>query len=112
MTPLAFLPIGYVLSVAVETPVLLIGLAPHHTLRTRLFSGMWLTACTYPIVILTLPALTGPYYLPIAETFAPVAECFLFAGIIRNWRWRDMAAIVTANLASFLVGLLLNRLIF
>jgi hypothetical protein len=104
MTPLQFLPIGYALSVLVETPVLLIGLSPRHSLRAKLFAGVWLTACTYPIVVLTLPPLTGRFYVPIAETFAPVAECILFATLFRNWRWRDMAAIVVANLASFAFG--------
>jgi hypothetical protein len=108
MTVLQFLPIGYTLSVLIETPVLLVGLSRKHSLRTKLFAGVWLTACTYPIVVLTLPPLTGQFYTLIAETFAPVAECILFATLIRNWTWRDMAAIVAANLASFLGGELLT----
>jgi len=107
VTPLQFLPVGYVLSVIIETPVLLIGLSKHHSLRAKLFAGLWLTGCTYPIVVLSLPALTGRFYLPIAETFAPLAECVLFATLFRTWTWRDMAAIVVANLASFAVGELL-----
>jgi hypothetical protein len=106
MTTLQFLPIGYVLSVLVEIPILLIGLSPRHSIREKLFAGVWLTACTYPMVVLTLPPLTGRFYLLIAETFAPVSECILFATLFRWWRWRDMAAIVSANLASFLLGLL------
>ena len=109
MTPLQFLPIGYVLSVAVETPVLLWGLAARHSLRVRLFSGVWLTACTYPIVALTLPALTTRFYVPAAETFAAAAECALFKTLVDRWEWRDMAAIVAANLASFAAGELLYR---
>jgi hypothetical protein len=108
MTPLQFLPIGYALSVLVETPVLLIGLSKQHSLRAKLFAGVWLTACTYPIVVLTLPPITGRFYIPIAETFAPVAECILFATLFRNWTWRDMAAIVVANLASFAFGELIT----
>lgn len=104
MTPLQFLPIGYTLSVLVEIPVLLIGLSRQHSLRARIFAGLWLTACTYPIVILTLPPITGRFYIPIAETFAPIAECILFATLFREWNWRDMAAIVAANLASFAFG--------
>lgn len=79
------------------------------SLRAKLFAGVWLTACTYPIVVLTLPPLTGRFYLPIAETFAPVAECVLFATLVGRWKWRDMAAIVVANLASFVAGEMLFR---
>jgi hypothetical protein len=109
MTPLQFLPVGYVISVLLETPVLLIGLSPIHSFKTKLFAGLWLTACTYPIVVLTLPPITGPFYVPIAETFAPLAECILFATLVRTWRWRDLAVIVAANLASWLLGPLLLR---
>jgi hypothetical protein len=52
-----FLPLGYALSLVLETPVLLVGLSPRHSIRRRLFAGAWLTACTYPIVILVLPQL-------------------------------------------------------
>jgi hypothetical protein len=100
-----FLPIGYTLSVLCETPVLYFGLSPHHSTRDRIFAGIWLTACTYPIVILALPSLTGAYYIWIAETFAPIAECLLFVWVFRGkWTWRDMVAIVAANLTSFLMG--------
>ncbi len=87
--------------------------------RTRLTAAIWLTACTYPIVVLVLPLSLGES-LPrlgsiccIAETFAPLAECLLFwftwpdeIADRRSW-WRDMAAIVLANLASFSLGELL-----
>jgi hypothetical protein len=50
-------------------------------------------------------------YTFVAETFAPVAECFLFWLAFGNADPRtrksfiqDMAAIVAANLASFLFG--------
>jgi hypothetical protein len=109
MTPLQFLPLGYAVSVMLEIPVLLIGLSSIHSFGTKLFAGVWLTACTYPIVVLTLPPITGGFYVPIAETFAPVAECILFATLVRTWCWRDMAAIVAANLASWLLGPLLLR---
>jgi len=112
----SFLLIGYLLTVAVEVPVLLVGLSARHTVRDRIVAGLWLTACTYPIVILVLPNLVcDPYgrgvYLAVAETFAPVAECGLFwlaygdrAERFRRGMWRDFAAIVAANLASFAVG--------
>ena len=108
MNPWQFLPVGYVLSVLVETPVLLVGLSRRHSFGAKLFAGLWLTACTYPIVILAMPViLPPPYFIVVAEIFAPAAECALFAELFRGrWTWRDMMAIVAANLASFLVGLL------
>jgi hypothetical protein len=114
-----FLPVGYLFTVALETPVLIFGLSPRHPLRRKFLSGLWLTACTYPIVVLVLPLLfdssTRFAYLVTAETFAPVAECALFwmafgerDELGRAFMWRDFAAITTANLASFALGELLN----
>jgi len=109
-----FFPIGYLLTIVIETPILLVGLSARHTLRRRLFAGVWLTACTYPIVVLVLPLLfTSRFiFLLVAETFAPVAECLLFwlafGGKEGSVRWRDFAVIVIANLASFGVGEALN----
>ena len=107
-----FLPIGYLFTIAIETPILLLGLSRQHSIKRRLFSGIWLTACTYPIVALVLPLLLVSYsrafYLSIAETFAPVAECLLFwLAFGKESRWRDFAVIVVANLASFLLGTLI-----
>jgi hypothetical protein len=123
----AFLPLGYALSVVLETPVLLVGLSPRHSVGRKLLAGLWLTACTYPIVVLVLPPLlwreppgTNVVYLAVAETFAPAAECLLFW--LAFWKLgppttasttdtrdllRDLAAIVLANLTSFAVGLVL-----
>jgi hypothetical protein len=114
-----FLPLGYLLTILIETPILIVGLSARHPLRRRLVAGIWLTACTYPIVTLVLPLLFGhssrTTYLIIAETFAPVAECVLFwlafgkesdAGT--RSMWRDFGAIVVANLASFAGGEVLN----
>ena len=114
-----FLPVGYLVSVAIETPVLLIGLSKQLSFRQRLFAGLWLTACTYPIVVLVLPILFADaprsLYLLVAETFAPVAECALFWLAFhrqldaRAQTWlRNFAVIVIANLLSFTVGELLN----
>jgi hypothetical protein len=106
----------YLLTVSLETPVLLVGLSVRHGLRRRLFAGFWLTACTYPIVFLVLPPLFDgetrqPLYVAVAETFAPVAECVLFwiaFGTREEWgrpsMVRDFAAIVAANLTSFGIG--------
>lgn len=125
----AFLPWGYLATVAVELPVLLIGLSPRHPVRDRVTAGLWLTACTYPIVVLVLPLLIEDYtaYLLVAETFAPLCECLLFYAMYTSRRTaavdidavaersatrratsRDMAAIVVANLASFGLGMLWN----
>lgn len=114
-----FLPFGYLFTVAIETPVLLLSLSPRHPTRRRLLSGLWLTACTYPIVVLVLPLLFGNSsrlaYLVTAETFAPLAECALFwmtfgerDELGRASMWRDFAAITAANLLSFALGELLN----
>jgi len=112
-----FFPIGYLFSILIETPILLIGLSQRHPLRRKLFAGIWLTACTYPIVVLVLPMLfrSRGHYLVVAETFAPVAECILFwlafgreEEVGKASMWRDFATIIVANLASFLGGELLN----
>ena len=114
-----FLPLGYLLSILIETPVLLVGLSQRHPIRRRLLAGVWLTACTYPIVTLVLPLIfmsrSRNVYLIVAETFAPVAECMLFwlafgsaAEVGKASMWRDFAAIIVANLASFLAGEVIN----
>jgi hypothetical protein len=114
-----FFPIGYFVTIAIEIPVLIVGLSNRHPWKRKLMAGLWLTACTYPIVVLVLPLLFATYsratYLLVAETFAPVTECALFwlafgsRSEVRSSMWRDFAAIVLANLASFAVGELLNR---
>lgn len=114
-----FLPVGYLFTVAIETPVLLLGLPKRFSFKERFFAGLWLTACTYPIVVLVLPVLFASssrnLYLLVAETFAPVAECALFwlvfhhkldagmKGVLRSF-----AVIVLANLLSFAGGEILN----
>ena len=114
-----FLPFGYLFTILIETPVLLIGLSKRHSIKRRLIAGIWLTACTYPIVVLVLPPLfvntSRPTYLIVAETFAPVAECILFwlaygrtEELENKSVWRDFATIIIANLASFLLGEVMN----
>ena len=67
--------------------------------------GLWLNGCSYPIVLLVLPAWTGAWYLPVAETFAPLFECLLFAALFPEGRnRRDMAAIVAANARILRLG--------
>lgn len=118
--------LNYFITIAVETAILVVALSKRHPLRHRIFAGIWLTACTYPIIWLVLPALVDPradrsLYLWIAETFAPAAECALFWFAFcrkksdetmpnsQNDLLRDMIAIVVANLASFGVGLLMEH---
>ena len=114
-----FLPFGYLLTILIETPILLLGLSKRHAIKRRLIAGLWLTACTYPIVVLVMPPLLAnasrAIYLIVAETFAPVAECILFwlaygktEELGTRSMWQDFAAIVIANLASFLGGEVLN----
>lgn len=114
-----FLPIGYLFTIVIETPILLVGLSPKVSLRQRLFCGAWLTACSYPIVVLVLPAIffdrSRALYLFVAETFAPIGECFLFwlafrgRDILDANDWiRCFATIVIANLASFGFGEIMN----
>lgn len=104
-----FLPLGYLFTIAIEIPILFFGLSTHHSKLRRVGAGVWLTACTYPIVTLVLPLVfwnqPRAVFLLVAETFAPVAECLLFwLAFGREARWRDFAAIVIANIASFLLG--------
>ena len=117
-----FLPIGYLTTILIETPILLFGLPRKLSIKQKLLCGIWLTACTYPIVVLVLPALmlsqadsSRNLYLAVAETFAPVGECIFFwlafrgRNILEKNDWlRSFAAIVLANLASFGIGEIIN----
>ena len=114
-----FLPLGYLLSILIETPILLIGLSKRHPMKRRFLAGLWLTACTYPIVVLVLPLAfakaSRTTYLVVAETFAPVAECILFwlaygesSEVGKRSMWQDFTSIVVANLASFGAGEVMN----
>ncbi|MBA4064704.1 MAG: hypothetical protein C0501_13515 [Isosphaera sp.] len=108
---------GYAVTVLVETAVLLALLSRRHPVRVRVFAGVWLTACTYPVVWLVLPPLFAERwaYLLVAETFAPAAEGVLFWAAFarrlppdRRATARDLLAILLANLASFGVGEVLH----
>ena len=114
-----FLPFGYLVTILIETPILLIGLSSKVSFKQKLWCGVWLTASTYPIVILVLPSIffdqSRALYLAVAETFAPIGECILFWLAFRNSTlfgsgdWvRCMAAITIANLASFGFGEIMN----
>lgn len=110
-----FLPIGYAITVLIEAPILILGLSKKLSLKQRLLCGIWLTACTYPIVVLVLPAIFQGVerwiYLIVAEIFAPAAECLLFwllfraKGILETADWiKCFIAVILANLASFGFG--------
>jgi hypothetical protein len=112
-----FFPLGYLFTILIETLILLVGLSKRHSIKRRLIAGVWLTACTYPIVVLVMPFLftSRAIYLAVAETFAPVAECTLFwlaygrsEEFGKPSMWQDFATIVLANLASFIGGEILN----
>jgi hypothetical protein len=114
-----FLPLGYLLTILIETPILVLGLSRRHPLKRKILAGVWLTACTYPIVVLVLPVLfaqqSRTVYLLVAETFAPLAECLLFwlaFGVSEETgkpsMWRDFIAIILANVASFGIGEVFN----
>ena len=122
----AWLLPGYLFTIAIETPVLLLLLSRPHRWPRRLAAGVWLTACSYPVVVIAMPALMiGMHppelmpagqellhwrYLAVAETFAPLSECVLFslafhtAAVRRSERVQDWIAITLANLSSFLFG--------
>ncbi len=108
-----FLLFGYLATVAIELPILYLGLSPSHSRSERVQAGFMLTAFTYPVVVLVLPATILPSfgraaYLLVAETFAPLAEVLFFRFITNQRCWvkpdRDAWTIVAANLLSFALG--------
>ncbi len=114
-----FLPVGYIITVLIEAPVLIFGLSKTLTLKQRAFAGFWLTACTYPIVVLVLSVLFANssrfLYLAVAETFAPLAECILFWFAFKDQlepniktKLRNFGVITLANLLSFGIGEIIN----
>ncbi len=100
--------------------MLLVGLSRRHPVRHRVFAGIWLSACTYPILWLVLPQLIDParhqaLYLGIGETFVPAAECTLFWLAFgkaeprsRVATVRDVVAVTVANVISFVLGEVYN----
>lgn len=120
-----FLVVGYLLGVVLETPILLLLLSRSHSFRRRVAAGFWLTACSYPIIVLVLPVLFNPatnglLYTIVAETVAPVMEAILFHLAFRTTQGessvkrrqqiiQDSGAILVANLFSFGVGLLIFK---
>jgi hypothetical protein len=116
---------GYVATIAVETPLLCLWLSPRHSFTRKVLAGLWLTACSYPIVVLTIPRFISPSssmvrYMITAETAAVLLEVVLFFAAFdgacvagerssRSDRFRDCSAIIGANACSFLAGEFLIR---
>jgi len=104
-----WLPIGYLLTVALEAPVLLVGLRRSlPDVRTRLMAACWLTGVTYPVVVIVLPLLLWPVtsyatYIAVAEVFAIVTECLLYR-LVWHGSTRDMLVVSLANVVSAAVG--------
>lgn len=103
-------------TMAIETVVLVAILTRRHRLSVRLVAGIWLSACTLPIVWLVLPWFFSSHgsdkaYVVTAETFAAVTECCLFwIAFVRSQRrdkrataW-DMMTILLANALSYMAG--------
>lgn len=114
-TVLLMLILGYLLTVLIEIPVLLVGLSGKYAVTETISNGLLLTAITYPVVVMVLPAIfTGMgienriLFLAVAESFAPITEVLFFRYLIdRPFAGRldrDAAVIVIANLTSFLIG--------
>ncbi len=106
---------GYALSVLIEVPILLMGLTSSNRLSETIVNGLLLTALTYPVVIMVLPAtftaigLNGRgLFLLVEGTFAPIAEMLFFRYLtskpLLSRLDRDSFVIVFAKLASFLLG--------
>jgi hypothetical protein len=112
-----FLPVGYLLTIAIETPILLLGLSRHHPKQATLARGH-LADCVYlsdrhTCAAALLVNQSRAVFLLVAELFAPVAECVLFwLAFGKEAKWRDFAVIVIANLASFLAGELFNAFVW
>lgn len=115
-----FLPIGYLITILIETPILIFGLSPKVSFKQKLLCGVWLTACTYPVVVLVLPPIFFDYsrnlYLIVAESFAHFGECVIFWLAFRGRKdfetndWiRSFITILLANFASFSFGEVLNH---
>lgn len=104
---------GLAFSIAVETPILALLLDRGHSLARRLAAGAWLSSCSYPLVVFTLPQLLpgGVRFVVGAELFAATLECAVFAYAFHRGRDTDGATravdytvIVAANVVSFALG--------
>lgn len=113
---------GYLLTISLETPVLIFGLAKVYSLKEKVLAGISLTAFSYPFVAVIFPLVFDPYehygtYILVSEVFAPLSEIALFTWLFQKGkelkpkeRFNDFAVIVAANLLSYLTGELLRWL--
>jgi len=106
---------GYLVTTLIEIPILILGLPRKFAVKDTIVNGLLLTAITYPVVVLVLPAIfTGMgienrvLFLAVAESFAPITEVLFFRYLIDQPLAarldREAAVIVVANLTSFLLG--------
>jgi hypothetical protein len=109
--PWFFLGFGYLITISIETPILCLALSPQHPQSRRLLAGVWLTACTYPIIILVLPRFFASNDGDLIFTTTEDYQVYLLAFRPLTYFWRDMAAVFGANAASFGLGLLMNYVI-
>jgi len=110
---LLFLASGYLATVAIEAPLLVAFLPSRYSLRTRIGCGFWLTACTYPVVVLVMPNIAnGPFSwsvtLLVTEIWVALTEVALLRAVagrrlLASFR-REDGVVIVANLASFLAG--------
>lgn len=113
--------VGYFSSVLIETSVLLFALAKRYSVKQKIFAGFFLTAYSYPFVLFVFPFIWNPYrqffiYALVSELFAPISECAVFyllfhrgKNLSRSLRAKDYAAVVLANLASFIAGIVFQK---
>lgn len=111
---------GYLLTISIETPVLVLLLGKRYSLKEKLFAGVFLTGCSYPFVSVFFPMIWDPYtdyrtYVTVSEIFAPLSECIIFALLFQRrkelsarQRASDLAVVVAANLLSYLAGELMK----
>jgi len=109
---------GYLLTILIELPVLICGLSSKYSSLETIVNGFLLTALTYPVVVMVLPAIfTGmaewgstveQRTLPLQRRSPLLPKCCSFdistAQSLIARPDRDAAVIVTANRASFLLG--------
>lgn len=117
MSPALTYTFALLLTLAVEAPLVTFALARWY--RVRLVYGATLgilaSLLTHPIVWFVLPGLLLPSvgyagYLIFAETFAWLAEALLLWICLRRDLPGMLLLSLAANLASFLVGALLQQL--
>jgi hypothetical protein len=110
-------PVAFALTLAVETPLVAFSLARWYRVAAgrAIAAGAVASAVTHPIVWFVLPDLLTPplgvlAYLLVAEGFAWLVETAVFWLAVR----RDVPGLLLlsllANLASFTVGMVLQRL--